>query len=257
MPLRHHARRRFGSFRPFTEALAGRVQVTAGRPLAGRYPPHGPYRMRELRGPTIDMDTDIGLVTVEVAFTVDRPFREVIELLDPQYWDLGGKYFYPDGTYLTNANRPDDRRCATCGASCTVPEAPGLPAGTDYGWKVLYEHFHGTDARGFDVSFHNLLWVNPDLVTSPRGGRMYVVTYALHSSLCGRADFVSGITFERDDGDVSAEELDAASTRIHMRKHIRFTSEWANVTTYIAYRYVGAETAADLLGVVSAALPPA
>jgi hypothetical protein len=248
MPLRAHARRRLGVV-PFARTLTGHLDVP------GKAPEPRTYRSYGLRGPEVGMDLRTGLVMIDVAFTIERPFEEVCDLLDPQHWDLGGKFFYPDGTYLAAERDPNRIRCSTCGTSCSVPEAPGLPAGDDWDWQVLYEHFHGVDPRGFDVSFHNLLWVNPDRVTSPRGLPQYVVTYALHTSLAGRADFVGDVQFERDDGDVSAERLDAERTRIHMRKRIRFSSEWANLTTYVAYKYVGAETADDLVGVVSAGLP--
>lgn len=250
MPLRAHVRRRPGVV-AFAKTLAGHLDVPGKGPALRRYRAYG------LDGPVIAMDTRTGLVSIDVAFTIEREFEEVCDLLDPQNWDLGGKFFHPDGTYLAAERDPNRIRCSTCGTSCSVPEAPGLPAGDDWDWQVLYEHFHGDDPRGFDVSFHNLLWVNPDRVTSRRGLQQYVVTYALHTSLAGRADFVGGVRFERDDGDVSAERLDAERTRVRMRKRIRFAGEWANVTTYIAYKYVGAETAEDLVGVVSAERPSA
>jgi hypothetical protein len=248
MPLRAHARRRFGVV-PFTKAVCGHQDVPVAPPAARI------YRSYALRGPAISMDPATGLVSIDVAFSIERPFEEVCDLLDPRSWDLGGKYFYPDGTELVRGADPEKRRCTTCGKSLTKVEEPGLGLGDDWDWKVLYEHFHGTDPSGFDVEFHNLLWVNPDRLTSRHGRPLYVVTYALHTSKSGRTDYVQDVLFERDDGDVSAERLDAGHTRVHMRKRIRFRSEWANLTTYIAYKYVGAATAEDLVGVVSAALP--
>jgi hypothetical protein len=248
MPLRALVRRRPGIVH-FAETLAGR------RDVPDREPHKRTYRLSGLDGPAIRMDPATGLVTIDVAFSVDRPFEEVRDLLDPRYWDLGGKYFHPDGTYLRPSAHPKTDRCRRCGKSRTATEDDRLAIGGDWSWQVLYEHFHGSDASGFDVSFDNLLWVNPDRLLSPEKRRLYVVTYALHKSLAGRTDYVESLRFERDDGDVSAEELAPEETRVHMRKRIRFRNEWANVSTYIAYKYVGADTARDLLGVVSAELP--
>ncbi len=212
-------------------------------------------RALDVQGPFVAMDADTGLVSVDVDLVVPRAFDEVKYMLDPQNWDLGGKHFYPDGTYLAADDPADPERCAHCGAVCTVPPGPSLPAGSDYPYRLLYEHFHGSDPGGFDVAFDNLLWVNPDILKTHDGHPKYVVTYSLHASLCGRVDFVSGVRFVRDDGEVSAVDEGHSRTRIHMRKNIRFDSQWANLTTYIAYRYEGRAVADDLADVAQAPMP--
>jgi len=188
-----------------------------------------------LRGPTVVIDSDTGLVTVEVEIFVERPVEEVADAINPPNWDVGSSFFQTDGTFLI---APEQARCLAEGRSDCGPLREVDPPTNDYDWSVLHERFHAEDEYGLDSAFTNLLWVNPDWIRTPQGARMYVVAYTLYAALDGRVGAVTGVTILRDDGELSAKELAADRTRVRMRKRIRFESQWANVATYLGFRAV-------------------
>jgi hypothetical protein len=190
-------------------------------------------RERPLPSPNVVIDPDTGLVTVEVEIFIARPIGEVAQAIAPPNWDEGGRFFQTDGCFLISA---DQARCLAAGRSDCGPPVEVQPPSGDYDWAVLYEHFHAEDADGLDSTFTNLLWVNPDWITTPKGERMYIVAYTLYAPLGGRVGSVEGVKILRDDGELGAKELRNGHTRVRMRKHVRFESQWANIATYIGFR---------------------
>ena len=183
--------------------------------------------------PRVVIDPETGLVTVEVEIFLARPVEEVARVIDPPHWDDGGRFFQSDGAFLIS---PEQAQCLAEGRSdCGAPREVA-PPGNEYDWAVLYEHFHAVDDYGHKSTFTNLLWVNPDWITTPQGDRMYVVAYTLFAALEGSVGGVTGVKVLRDDGELSAKSLGEGRSRVRMRKRIRFESQWANVATYIGFR---------------------
>jgi hypothetical protein len=189
-------------------------------------------RETPLRGPNVVIDPDTGLVTVEVEIFIARPVDEVAQAIDPPHWDDGSRFFQSDGTFLISI---EQAQCLADGRSDCGALVPVEPPSNDYDWAVLYEHFHAEDDFGLDSTFTNLLWVNPDWIMTPKGERMYVVAYTLLAALDGRVGDVTGVKILRDDGELSAKALRGDRSRVRMRKHIRFESQWANVATYLGF----------------------
>jgi hypothetical protein len=215
------------------------------RRLRERYPAHEPLAAAS---PSVVIDDRTGLVTVDVEIVIDRDVCEVARAIDPQNWDEGSRFFYPDGTYLAD---PKDPTCAV-GGPCR--ESP-LPPGSDYDWAILRERFRAADPDGRTTEFDNLLWVNPDWLRTTDGWDKYVVTYLLAKNLGGRVGDVTGVKIVRDDGELSAKALGRTHTRVRMRKRIRFESPWANVATYVGFRAVERDLAAQFLETASAGAP--
>lgn len=218
MSPRALARSRLEDMLGLTKAVVGRYPLADDEPLVG---------------PNVYMDVATGLVTVDVEIFVERPLEEVMVAIDPQNWDLAGRFFHPDGTFFVDPARVQAFLDGDFSQPGTLkPPEPG----TDYGWSVLYERFDARDEDGVDSTFHNLLWVNPDVLTAPDGTKRYVLAYMLHTALRGRVGLVNGVRIERDDGDLSAKPIGPTRCRVRMRKRIRFESEWANLATYAGFR---------------------
>jgi hypothetical protein len=186
-----------------------------------------------VRGPSVTMDPDTGLITVEVEIVVARPVDEVAKAIDPPHWDDGSRFFRGDGARLISRTQA---QCLAAERSDCGEIREVDPPTDEYDWAVLYEHFHASDDSGLDSTFTNLLWVNPDWITTPQGPRMYVVAYTLYAALEGRVGSVQGVRILRDDGELSAKPLGAARARVRMRKRVRFESQWANVATYVGFK---------------------
>jgi hypothetical protein len=212
-----------------------------------------PVAEEPVRGPTVTFDDQTGLVTVEVEIMMARPVDEVARAIDPPHWDDGSRFFQTDGTFLISL---EQARCLAagrtdCGALREVP-----PPANDYDWAVLYEGFRADGDDGFESVFTNLLWVNPDWILTPDGDRMYIVAYTLFAALDGRVGGVDGVRILRDDGELSAKSLARGRTRVRMRKHIRFESQWANLATYVGFKAAGNDLEAELRETASARVNP-
>lgn len=207
--------------------------------LAARFPPVPDV---PVRGPSVTIDPDTGLVTVEVEIVVARPVDQVARAIDPPHWDDGSRFFRGDGAFLIS--REQAQCLAAGGTNCGAPREVAPPT-NEYDWAVLYEHFQAQDDSGLDSTFTNLLWVNPDWIRTPQGPCMYVVAYTLYAALEGRVGDVGGVRILRDDGELGAKPLAADRTRVRMRKRVRFESQWANVATYVGFKAAERELGAQ------------
>ena len=199
--------------------------------------------------PRIVIDPDTGLVTVEVTITLKSPFDGVAKAIDPQNWDEGGQFFYPNGAYIASPN------ATPLGAGGPPPPAPMPPSGSAYGWAVLYERFRAVDPDGHEASFSNLLWVDTERYWGRDDKRRYVASYLLDAPLSAQVGAVQHVTILRDDGELKATELEGGETRVRMCKRIRFESDWANYATYVGFRFASRDLAGQLRDTASASVP--